>query len=308
MTAMWIMLAFLSAALLGLYDASKKHSLRDNAVIPILFLNTLFCALLLAPFILLSHTGHIAPGSHFYVPALTPAEHRLIVLKSSIVLSSWILGYFAIKHLPLTIAGSVNATRPVLTIVGALIVFGESLNLWQWAGVTLGAISFFMMSRSGSKEGIRFSHNVWIYMLVGAALLGAASGLYDKYLMAPRSAGGAGVNRMGVQGWYNIYQCLMMGLVLIIVWWPRRGRSTPFRWRHSIVLISVFLTMADFVYFYALTDPDAMISVVSMVRRGSVLVSFAIGALIFKEKNLRSKTIDLCFVLTSMACLWIGSD
>ena len=66
--------------------------------------------------------------------------------------------------------------------------------------------------------------------------------------------------------------------------------------------------MADFVYFYALTDPDAMISVVSMVRRGSVLVSFAIGALIFKEKNLRSKAVDLVFVLLSMICLWIGSN
>lgn len=305
---MWIILAFLSAALLGFYDASKKHSLRDNAVIPILFLNTLFCAMLLAPFLVLSHTGHIDAGSHFYVPPLTAAQHRLIIIKSAIVLSSWLLGYFAIKHLPLTVAGSVNATRPVLTIVGALLVFGESLNAWQWAGVILGIISFYLMSRSGSKEGIRFSHNVWIYMLVGAAVLGAASGLYDKYLMAAHERGGAGVNRMAVQSWYNIYQCLMMGAMLLIIWWPRRSSTTPFRWRHSIMLISIFLTVADFVYFYALTDPDAMISVVSMVRRGSVLVSFAIGALIFKEKNLRSKTIDLCFVLLSMICLWIGSD
>lgn len=305
---MWIVLAFLSAALLGLYDASKKQSLRDNAVIPVLFLNTLFCGLIFAPFIVLSFTGHIPEASYFYIPPLTPAEHRLVLIKSCIVLSSWILGYYAIKHLPLTTAGPVNATRPVLTIVGALIVFGESLNAWQWAGVALGAVSFFMMSRSGSKEGIRFSHNVWIYMLAGAALLGAASGLYDKYLMAPQLTGGAGVNRMAVQGWYNIYQCMMMGIVLLIVWWPRRKHSEPFMWRHSIVLISIFLTVADFIYFYALTDPDAMISVVSMVRRGSVLVSFVIGALIFKEKNLKSKAIDLCFVLASMICLWIGSN
>ena len=48
---MWIILAFISAALLGFYDASKKSSLRDNAVIPVLFLNTVFCAALLLPFI-----------------------------------------------------------------------------------------------------------------------------------------------------------------------------------------------------------------------------------------------------------------
>ena len=305
---MWILLAFISAALLGFYDASKKNSLRDNAVIPVLFLNTLFCAALLAPFIILSHSGQITPQSDFYVAPLSAEQHRLIVLKSVIVLSSWLLGYFAIKHLPLTIVGPVNATRPVLTIVGALLVFGEDLNAWQWAGVALGVLSFFLLSRSGSKEGIRFSHNVWIYLLVGAAILGAASGLYDKYLMAPTDAGGAGINRMSVQGWYNLYQCLMMGVMLLIIWWPARHKSTPFLWKHSIILISLFLTVADFVYFYALTDPDAMISVVSMVRRGSVLVSFAIGALIFKEKNLRSKAVDLVFVLLSMICLWIGSN
>lgn len=305
---MWIALAFISAALLGFYDASKKHSLRDNAVIPVLFLNTLFCAALLAPFIVLSATGLISSETTFYVAPITPADHRLIIIKSAIVLSSWLLGYFAIKHLPLTIVGSVNATRPVLTIVGALLVYGEELNAWQWSGVVLGVFSFYLMSRSGSKEGIRFSHSLWIYLLIGAAVLGAASGLYDKYLMSSTDKGGAGLDRMAVQGWYNIYQCAMMGLMLLIVWWPARRRSTPFTWKHSIILISIFLTVADFVYFYALTDPDAMISVVSMVRRGSVLVSFAIGALIFREKNLRSKAVDLIFVLLSMICLWIGSN
>lgn len=305
---MWVILAFLSAAMLGLYDASKKYALRDNAVIPILFLNTLFCALFLLPVIILSATGLIDSSSFFHVPSISASDHGLIIVKSAIVLSSWILGYFAMKHLPLTVAGSVNATRPVLTIIGALVIFGEDLNAWQWAGVALGVTSFFLMSRSGSKEGIRFGHNVWIYMLVGAALLGSASGLYDKYLMSPPESGGAGVNRMAVQGWYNLYQCAMMGIVLMTVWWPRRHKSAPFRWTPAILSISVFLTVADFIYFYALTFPDAMISVVSMIRRGSVLVSFVIGATLFKERNLRSKTVDLFFVLLSMLCLWIGSE
>lgn len=304
---MWILLAFISAACLGLYDAAKKYSLRENAVIPILFLNTLFCALLLMPLIVLSHTGMIDADSTFYVPSISAREHGLIVVKSSIVLSSWILGYFAIKHLPLTIVGPVNATRPVMTIAGALIVFGEDLNAWQWAGIVTGIFSFVLMSRSGSKEGIRFSHNVWIYLLVGAALLGAASGLYDKYLMSPVESGGASVNRMAVQSWYGVYQCAMMGVVLMVVWWPRRKKTARLQWRWSILLISIFLTVADFVYFYALTDPDAMISVVSMVRRGSVLVSFALGAVIFGEKNLRAKAVDLVFVAISMTLLWVGS-
>lgn len=304
---MWIAFAFLSAALLGLYDACKKHSLRDNAVIPILFLNTLFCSLFFIPMIILSWKGAISPEATLYVPAPEWEEHKYIILKAVIVLSSWILGYYAMKNLPLTTVGPINATRPLMTLVGALLIFGEQLNGWQWAGVGLGILSFYLMSRTGKKEGIDFTHNVWIYFLVAAAALGAASGLYDKYLMSPADAGGLGLNKMAVQGWYNIYQCIMMGMVLLIVWVPQRKRATALKWRWSIVFISIFLTVADFVYFYALTFPDAMISVVSMVRRGSVLVSFLCGALVFNEKHLRSKAVDLALVFLGMACLWIGT-
>lgn len=304
---MWIALAFLSAALLGLYDACKKYALRGNAVIPILFLNTLFCATFFLPVIILSATGAIDSDSQLYMPAPTWHDHRYILLKSAIVLSSWIFGYFAMKHLPLTIVGPINATRPVMTIVGALLIFGEELNAWQWAGVLLGIVSFFLLGRSGKKEGINFAHDRWIYFIVAAAVLGAASGLYDKYLMSPAETGGVGLNKMAVQGWYNVYQCAMMGVVLLTVWMPRRKEGTPFRWNWAILFISIFLTVADFVYFYALTFPDAMISVVSMVRRGSVIVSFLCGAVVFHEKNLRSKAVDLLLVLLGLACLWIGT-
>lgn len=304
---MWISLAFLSAALLGLYDACKKHSLRGNAVIPILFLNTLFCSLIFVPMIALSSAGAIAEDSMWHIEPWDWHSHRLILIKSVVVLSSWILGYWAIKQLPLTIVGPVNATRPVLTLIGAMLVFGDDLNAWQWAGVALAVASFYMLSRSGRREGISFTHNRWIYFLVGAALLGAVSGLYDRYLMWPVERGGAGLGRMTVQGWYNIYQCAMMAVVLAVVWWPSRRSGEPFRWRWSIILISLFLTAADMAYFYALSDPDAMISVVSMVRRGSVVVSFLCGAIIFGEKNLRSKAVDLALVAAGMVCLWIGT-
>lgn len=99
----------------------------------------------------------------------------------------------------------------------------------------------------------------------------------------------------------------MMTIVMLFIWLPTRKQTTPFVWRWSILFISLFLTAADMAYFYALSCPGAMIAIVSMVRRGSVIVSFLFGAMIFKEKNLRSKAIDLLFVLLGMACLFIGS-
>ena len=211
------------------------------------------------------------------------------------------------KHLPLTIVGPINATRPVMVLVGAMLIFGERLNAWQWAGVWLTIVSYILLRRSGKKEGIDFRHNHWIWMIVGAAVIGAVSGLYDKYLMASVESGGVGLDRMMVQSWYNIYQCGMMLAMLIVLWWPKHHETTPFHWHWSIICVSIFLSTADFMYFYSLSLPDAMISIVSMIRRGSVIVSFLFGAAFFHEKNLKAKAVDLALVLLGMIFLYIGS-
>lgn len=299
---MWILLAFLSATLLGFYDVFKKKSLKDNAVLPVLFLNTVFSSLIFLPFILISAfaPSWLSQQEMLFVPVSGWKVHRFILLKSFIVLSSWIFGYFAMKHLPLTIVGPINATRPVMVLVGAMLFFGERLNLYQWVGVLLAILSLFLLSRSGKKEGIDFKRNKWIFFLVLAAVAGAVSGLYDKYLMKQ-------LPPMLVQSWYNVYQVFIMCPVLLLLWWPLRKSTTPFRWNWAIPLISLFLCAADFAYFYALSYDDSMISIVSMVRRGSVLVSFLFGAWVFREKNLKSKAIDLLLVLIGMIFLYLGT-
>ena len=304
---MWLILAFLSAFLLGFYDVFKKVSLSDNAVIPVLFLNTFFSSLLFLPFIILSQSTTYLDDTIFHVSTAESEAHKFIVLQSFIVLGSWVCGYFAMKHLPLTIVGPINATRPILVLVGAMLVFGETLNLYQWVGVLLAITSFFLLSRTGKKEGIDFKHNLWIVFLVISAILGAVSGLYDKFLMMPRSAGGLGLNQMMVQSWYNVYQCGLMGVMLMLLWLPTRNRTTTFQWRWTILGISIFLCMADFVYFYALSQPEALIAIVSMVRRGSVIVSFLFGIFLFQEKNIKGKAIDLLLVLLGLIFLYIGS-
>lgn len=273
-------------------------------MIPVLFLNTLFSSLIFLPIVLLSSHTEVLAGSPLEIASAGGWDtQKWIVLKSFIVLSSWVLGYFGMKHLPLTLVGPVNATRPVMVLLGAMLVFGERLNFLQWTGVLIAVFSFYLLRRSGKKEGIDFKHNIWIYAVVGAAVLGAVSGLYDKFLMNPD---GLGLDKLVVQSYFNFYQCAIMTVVLLVAWLPNRKRD-PFRWRWTIVFISVFLCVADFVYFFALSDPGAMVSIVSMVRRGSVVVSFAFGALVFKEKNVKDKAFDLALILLSMVFLYLGS-
>ena len=196
--------------------------------------------------------------------------------------------------------GPVNATRPVMVLLGAMLLFGERLNGYQWTGVGLALLSLLLLSRSGRREGIDFAHNVWIVCLALAAVAGAASGLYDKYVVRR-------LDPVFVQSWYNLYQAAMMAVAVALLRRPGRRDAAPFRWSWAIPLISIFLSLADFAYLMALRDGEAMISVVSMIRRGSVVVSFCCGALLFRERNLRAKALDLLFILIGMVFLYLGS-
>ncbi|GAP72088.1 EamA-like transporter family [Candidatus Symbiothrix dinenymphae] len=294
---MWIYLAFLSALFLGIYEVCKKISLNGNAVIPVLFLNTFFGSLIFLPVVLISRfSPETLQGTLFYIPPASWQVHGLIFIKSLIVLVSWIFNFFATKHLPLTLSGPIKATQPVVVLMGALLIFGERLNVYQWLGVLLAISSFYLLSHTGKKEGINFSHDKWILFLVVAVIFGAASALYDKYLMRNLDA-------MTVQSWFNFYQCLMMVPIMLLLWFPSRRKTTPFHWSWYIPLISLFLAIGDFFYFNALTDPDSMISIVSMIRRSNVIVIFIAGAWLYKEKNLKSKALELVLVLIGMVFL-----
>lgn len=290
---MWVILAVASALCLGFYDVMKKLSVDRNNVLGVLFLNTMFGALFMLPIII---TG-ICHGN--YGLGNTLEGHGAILLKSGIVLTSWLLGYASIKHLPLTIAGPVNASRPVMVLVGALLIFGERLNIWQWAGVILGFWSLYFISRVGGKEGFSLKNNKWLWMAIGATAMGAISALYDKYLLTLYKP-------LEVQAWYSLYQLIIMGITIGII---MRGRNsgTPLKWRWTIPLISLFLTIADIAYFYSLSMDGSMIAVVSMIRRGSVIVSFFYGVIFLHEKNIRLKLVDLTLLLIGLTFLVIGS-
>lgn len=297
---MWVALAFLSALLLGFYDVAKKRALIGNAVMPVLWFNTLFSSLFFLPFIISSVGGFgWFDNTFFEIPQGDLRSHTMVVIKSAMVLTSWIFGYFGMKHLPITIVGPINATRPVLTLLGATLIFGENLNAWQWGGVLLALFSFFLLSRAGKSEGVDFRRNIWVLSIAAAAVVGACCGLYDKHVMRT-------LNPLFVQSWYSVYQWIMMSIIVGILWLPKRTEK-PFHWSWAIPLIALFLTCADLAYLTALSKEGALIAVVSMIRRGSVVVSFSCGAMLFREKNLKAKALDLLFIIIGMILLFIGS-
>jgi bacterial/archaeal transporter family protein len=292
----WMLLAVLSAVFLGLYDVAKKASVQDNAVLPVLFACSASGLVLMLPLAMLSLGAPALAARHgILIAALSATGHLLVVAKAAIVTLSWVLTYFALKHLPISLASPVRASAPMFTLLGAVLMFGERPNLRQLAGILTILVAYWCFSVIGRSEGIRFSRNAWVWSLFLGTLVAAVSGLYDKHLLQ-----GARLPALAVQFWFTGYNTCIQGLIVALLWWPRRRSTTPFRFRWSIVGVGGLLLVADALYFRSLAIPGSLVSVVSALRRTNVVLSFAIGAMLFGERKRLPKAIALAGVLAGI--------
>ncbi len=296
---MWIPLGILSALFLGIYDILKKYSLQENAVLPVLFWSTVFGALMTLPVFIFSR---IAPSSmtelSLYAGMPSFREHLFIMAKTVLVTFSWITAYFALKHLPISIVSPIRSSAPLWTLMGAVLLFDESLRPLHWVGITVIFISYYAFSLLGKYEGIAFTKNPYIGLVFAATLTGAASALYDKYLLH-----GMSIPPVTLQVWFSFYLVAATGLTRLLIHRSPRVSAKKMQWRFTIPLIGIFLIAADFLYFKALSSEDALIAVLSVIRRSAVLVSFVLGGLLFREKNKRKKAIPLLGILAGLILL-----
>ncbi|MBN2019379.1 MAG: DMT family transporter [Sedimentisphaerales bacterium] len=299
---MWLYLGAFSAVLLGLYDISRKIALRDNAVLPVLFFAVLAETLLLIPLVLLSQ---FAPAFltrlGLFVPPVNLYGHILLFLKAILVGTLWLLAYFSMKHLPISVAAPIAASIPAWTLLGAILIFGERLTPTQWGAFGILFISYYIFSLVSGREGIVFHTNKWVIFLFIAVLLSAVSSLMDKYLVQTLK-----INPLAVQVWFCAYMVPLLGVSLLLFWLPKRSGFTVFQWRWSIPLIGVLLTIADIAYFKAINCEGALISLISAVRSGSTIVSFLAGAILFGEVRIFQKSFALAGVLAGVFLLFLA--
>jgi drug/metabolite transporter (DMT)-like permease len=296
----WIAASLMSALFLGCYDLSTKHAVRDNAVLPVLFLANVCSATVWAVLLLIAAAAPAHFPAALQVAPLSAHQHLLLFGKSALVATSWVCSYFAIKHLPISLAAPVRATGPMWTLFGAVLVLGERPSALEGLGIAITLGSFVGLSLAGRQEGVHFHRDKWFGLLLCGTLLGALSGLYDKFLM-----GHAGFTAATVQCWFSIYLAALFLPLAVgwkLRWWPRH----EFHWRWSILGISFGLLIADFVYFDALRNPEALVSLVSSLRRGSTLVAYAGGLFLFGEANNRAKFVAVLGVLAGIVLTITG--
>lgn len=279
---MWIWMALASALFLGVYDVAKKAALKRNGVYWILLAATALSALFVSPF--------LSWGSG--------ADHLRLIFKAILVTSSWVSGMIALQLLPITTVSTFKTSRPMFVVLFSILLFGERLDLLQWCGVAAVLTALWLLSVSSEREGISFKGNRGFWALLLSVVTGVASALWDKHILT-------GMQPLFVQSWTNIYITLM--LALLILFRKMRGRSAPFRWDWTILLIAVLITGADMLYFFSLKQDGALLSVISLIRRSSVIITFGVGAVLFSEKRIAQKAGVLLLMLAGVVLLMLGS-
>lgn len=290
---MWIWLTLCSALFLGIYDVAKKKAIEKNDIYWILLGATALSTVFLCPFL-----GR-GPLQH----------HAALVFKAVLVSMSWIFGMIALKHLPITMVSTFKASRPMFVLLFSLIIYGERLSLMQWSGVLVIMVALYLLALSGGRDGISFVRNWGVWAMIGAVLTGVVSALFDKHILA-----GMGMKPLFVQSWTNLYISIILAIVILIramVEARKKGRGVfafpAFRPDWMIVAVAVLITIADMCYFFALNADGAMLSVVSLLRRSSTIVTFAVGALVFRERRVGSKAGILAILLLGVMMLAASS-
>lgn len=283
-----------------MYELCTKHAIRANAVFPVLFFSTLTGAIVWGVLLMIDLLSPNTLPHSLVTDRLTGFQHLQLALKSAIVASSWIFTYFGLKHLPMSLGSPIRATSPLWVLFGAVMILGERLTLLETLGVLTTILAFIGLSVAGRGEGVHFHRNKWVWFLIGGTMLGACSALYDRHLL-----GTLRFTVPTVQAWFSIYLLVFFTPFMIgwqRRWWPRK----EFQWRWSIPSIALALLVADYIYFSALANPDALVSVVMSLRRGSTLVAFAGGLLLFGEQTNLIKSLAVLGILVGIVLTVIG--
>lgn len=266
-----------------MYDLCKKASVKSNSVFPTLFLTSFTgWAALSLTLLLTGRMGDAVGIASRHIP--------LLLVKSLIVAASWTATYLALRTLPITCAAPIRASGPFWTLIGAVLIFSEIPNAVQSVGMAFVLAGCVFFSLSSGKDRAAGGLKAVALAFTGT-VLGSCSALYDKHLMQ-----GIGILPLTVLWWFLGGMTVIYAVLAAL---DHRG----FEWRFTMPLTGILLTASDAFYFTAIAAPDAQISVLSLIRRSSIVLTFFIGGALFRERDLRRKAFALAAILAGVLLL-----
>ncbi|MCR5118632.1 MAG: DMT family transporter [Lachnospiraceae bacterium] len=274
----WVLLTLFYGLMKGGREIVKKKALEISTVIEVLFFYTLIGFLLL-----LWDAGNAFEVRVDRLP--------LIVFKSFVIFVAWICGFKAIKSIPLGLYGLLDVSRMLFASMLGVIIIGERPGAFQIAGNVIVAFGLLMLGfkkKSGNKEEYK-AHFVLLAFI--SAFLNAVSGTLDKILTRDVSSG-------QLQFWYMLFLLIFYGIYLLFDRTKADVKKTLKN--YWIWILSIMFILADRALFMANAIPESKVTVMTVLKQSSVIVTILAGRLIFKEKGLAYKLLCAAVVLAGI--------
>ena len=277
MNNLWIIFIFIYAFLKGSRECMKKAALKKSSSNEILFFYTLTGLIFVLPFS--SSAFDIAPIFILYT-----------FIKALIICVSWSMALFALKKMPVSLYGIMDLSRMAFSTMLGVIVLGESLTpnkIWGIVLVTLGLV-LVNLKKDSSAKGITAAV---LFCALANCFLNSVSGIMDKVLMRDMTS-------TQLQFWFMLFLSIMYGIILV----AKKEKISPkcLKTNYWIPLMSLSLIIGDKILFIANANPSSEVTVMTVIKQSSVIVTTVLGFVCFKEKNILYKSFCVLVVLSGV--------
>lgn len=277
MERIWILYVLIFGLLKGSREGMKKAALKKTSSTVILFFYTLIGLIFALPF---SATAF----------ALAPIQIFYIFLKSAVVCTAWLFAMAALKEISVSLYGIMDLSRMIFSTLLGVFILGEQMTAPKAIGMGLVVLGLLLVNlkKEGSKKPMTLP-------ILAAALancfFNAVSGTMDKVLMKDMESA-------QLQFWFMLFMTLIYGAVLLI-------KREPIEWKslktnYWIPLMSLSLVLGDRFLFEANAMPQSEVTVMTVIKQSSVLITVLTGWLVFKEKNILYKFLCTGIILAGI--------
>lgn len=282
----WILLVLLYGVFKGFREIAKKKAMEEHSVMEILFFYSLIAFVLIIP---TAKDAFALPVNYYW----------LIFLKSFVIFVAWILGFEAIKKMPISTYGVLDLSRVLFSTFFGVTVLGEVLRLTQVLGIILVGSGLLLLkyqpkgkaSISGKSDlAVREKESLKPIVVIaafGSCFLNALSGLMDKLFMKD-------VSSSQLQFWYMLYLVLLYLGFILVRKIPLRFSALKNKW---IWLLSILFVIADKALFVANSYPESKVTVMTLLKQAGCIVTIMAGRFIFKEKNTGFKLLCAAIII-----------
>ena len=277
MDKLWILFIVIYSLLKGSREGMKKAALKKSSSTEILFFYTLVGLVLVLPFS--KEAFSLAPLYIFYA-----------FLKALVVCTAWIFAFAAIKNMSVSLYGVMDLSRMVFSTALGVFALGEAFTVNKAIGVSLVILGLLLVNLKKSTSGKGMSLTVLIAALLNC-FFNAVSGTMDKVLMQYMESS-------QLQFWFMFFMTVIYGIVILI----RREKISIkcLKTNFWIPLMSLSLIVGDKLLFEANKSPLSEVTLMTVIKQSSVLVTVLTGWLVFKEKNILYKLMCTGIVLTGI--------